>query len=43
MFCPKCGKFKNWNVGEIHTLRGRVSGKGDFEDDAVCDLGEIVE
>lgn len=36
-------KFKNWNVGEIHTLRGRVSGKGDFEDDAVCDLGEIVE
>lgn len=36
-------KFKTWNKGEVHTLRGRISGQGDLEDDAECDLGEIVE
>ena len=32
-----------WKIGEEHTLRGLVSGQGDFEDDASCDNAEIVK
>ncbi|MBR4652841.1 MAG: zinc ribbon domain-containing protein [Kiritimatiellae bacterium] len=36
-------KVKMWNKGEVRTMRGRIMGQGDLSDDAVCDLGEIVE
>lgn len=36
-------KVKSWNQGEVHTIRGRITEQGDLQDDAKCDLGEIVE
>lgn len=36
-------KVKTWNRDEVHVMRGRISGQGDLNDDAVCDIAEIVE
>ena len=36
-------KVKAWNKNEVHAMRGRIVGKGDLEDDAKCDIAEIVE
>lgn len=36
-------KIKTWNKGELHTMRGRIVSQGDLEDDAECDIAEIVE
>ena len=36
-------KVKAWNKDEVHTMRGRIVSKGDLEDDAKCDIAEIVE
>ena len=36
-------KVKAWNKDEIHTMRGRIASQGDLEDDAKCDIAEIVE
>ena len=36
-------KVKAWNKDEIHTMRGRITNQGDLEDDAKCDIAEIVE
>lgn len=34
---------KAWNKDEVHTMRGRIKGKGDLSDDAECDIAEVVE
>jgi len=36
-------KVKAWNKDEMHTMRGRIASQGDIEDDAKCDIAEIVE
>lgn len=36
-------KVRMWNKDEVHTMRGRIASKGDLEDDAKCDIAEIVE
>ena len=36
-------KVRAWNKDEIHTMRGRIANQGDLEDDAECDIAEIVE
>ncbi len=34
---------KTWNKDEVHTMRGRIKGHGDLEDDVECDLAEAVK
>ena len=35
-------KIFAWNKGEIHTMRGRIKSQGDIQDDAECDMAEVV-
>lgn len=32
-----------WSLDEVHTLRGVIKGRGDLEDDAVCDFSRVVK
>ena len=36
-------KIFAWNKDEVHTMRGRIKSQGDPQDDAVCDIAEVVK
>ena len=36
------GTIKTWMKGENHVMRGILMGKGDIQDDAVCENSEII-
>lgn len=33
----------SWRKGETHTIRGKITGQGDPEDDAECSDAEVIE